>query len=124
MNQHNCYGYIQRNVNRKAQKAASLLSFQLQFEVIVLAISSEQWPGERANVLCQVKLHIISSLLWMYPQKITKKQLKQCRYFAVIMAVLFDVTVSQSWLASEQGIRTLPTIMAMEHLERTTGSRP
>jgi hypothetical protein len=51
MNQHNnFYGYLRRNVNRKTQNAASLLSFQLQSEVIVLAISSEQWPGERGEM--------------------------------------------------------------------------
>ena len=37
MNQHNFYGYKQRIVKRKTQNAASVL-FQLQFEVIVLAV--------------------------------------------------------------------------------------
>ena len=74
--QHHFYGYIQRNDNRKQVKrsTASLRSFQLQFEVIVLAVllvsSSElQFPDEKAHVPCQVKSCIISSLLWMYPNK-------------------------------------------------------
>jgi hypothetical protein len=63
INQHSFYGYIQTNVHRKTgqtkQSAASLRSFQLQFEVIVLAVSltssSKQFTGEKANVLCQAK---------------------------------------------------------------------
>ena len=54
--------------------AASLQSFQLQFEFIVLAVllasSSEQHcPSERAHFLCQAKSCLISSLLWMHPNK-------------------------------------------------------
>ena len=54
--------------------AASLQSFQIQFEVIVLAVllassSEQQCPDERAHFLYQAKSLLISSLLWMYPNK-------------------------------------------------------
>ena len=54
--------------------AASLQSFQLQFKVIVLAVmlassSKQQCPDERAHFLCQAKSCLISSVLWMYPNK-------------------------------------------------------
>lgn len=47
------------------QSSASLLSFQLEFEVIVLAVllassSEQQCPDKRAHFLCQMKLCHIS----------------------------------------------------------------